>query len=69
MKFLVVIPAYNEAKTITRTIRDVLSIKGDLSILVVDDSSPDGTKAIVQEEFGAEPRVCLLYTSPSPRDS
>jgi dolichol-phosphate mannosyltransferase len=60
MKFLVVIPTYNEAKTITRTIRDVLSIKGDLSILVVDDSSPDGTKAIVQEEFGAEPRVHLL---------
>jgi dolichol-phosphate mannosyltransferase len=60
MKYLVVIPTYNEAKTITRTIKEVLSINADLSILVVDDSSPDGTRAIVQEGFGSEPRVNLL---------
>ena len=60
MKYLVVIPTYNEAKTITRTINEVLSINADLSILVVDDSSPDGTRAIVQEGFGSEPRVNLL---------
>jgi dolichol-phosphate mannosyltransferase len=60
MKYLVVIPTYNEAKTITRTIKEVLSINADLSILVVDDSSPDGTQAIVQERFGSEPSVNLL---------
>lgn len=60
MKYLVVIPTYNEARTIVRTIREVLSLKADLSILVVDDSSPDGTQAIVQDNFGAEPRVNLL---------
>ena len=60
MKYLVVIPTYNEARTIVRTIREVLSLKADLSILVVDDSSPDGTQAIVQDNFGSEPRVNLL---------
>jgi dolichol-phosphate mannosyltransferase len=60
MKYLVVIPTYNEARTIVRTIREVLSLKADLSILVVDDSSPDGTQAIVQDNFGSVPRVNLL---------
>ena len=60
MRYLVVIPTYNEAKTITRTIREVLSIDTDLSILVVDDSSPDGTQTIVLEGFDSEPRVNLL---------
>jgi dolichol-phosphate mannosyltransferase len=60
MKYLVVIPTYNEARTIVRTIREVLSLKADLSILVVDDSSPDRTQAIVQDNFGSEPRVNLL---------
>ena len=60
MRSLVVIPTYNEAKTIVRTIREVLSIESDLSILVVDDSSPDGTQAVIQQEYGSEPRVYLL---------
>jgi dolichol-phosphate mannosyltransferase len=60
MRYLVVIPTYNEVKTITRTIKEVLSINADLSILVVDDSSPDGTQTIVLEGFGSEPRVNLL---------
>jgi dolichol-phosphate mannosyltransferase len=60
MRYLVVIPTYNEVKTITRTIKEVLSINADLSILVVDDSSPDGTQTIVLEGFGSELRVNLL---------
>lgn len=60
MRYLVVIPTYNEAKTITRTIKEVLSIEAELSILVVDDSSPDGTQAVIQQEYASEPRVNLL---------
>jgi dolichol-phosphate mannosyltransferase len=60
MRYLVVIPTYNEAKTIVRTIREVLSIEAELSILVVDDSSPDGTQAVIQQEYASEPRVNLL---------
>ena len=60
MRYLVVIPTYNEAETIVRTIREVLSIEAELSILVVDDSSPDGTQAVIQQEYASEPRVNLL---------
>jgi dolichol-phosphate mannosyltransferase len=60
MKYLVVIPTYNEAETIEKTISEVLSLNSNLSILAVDDSSPDGTRAIVQSRFASEPRVNIL---------
>ena len=54
MKKLVIIPTYNEKENITSIIKAVLSLDGDFHILVVDDSSPDGTADIVrklQEQF------------------
>jgi dolichol-phosphate mannosyltransferase len=63
MKYLVVIPTYNEAKTIAKTLTEVLGLDANLSILVVDDSSPDGTQAIVKDGFGSDPRVNLLVRS------
>lgn len=49
MKSFVVMPTYNEAENIESIIRRIfeLNIPG-LSILVVDDNSPDGTNGIVQ---------------------
>ncbi len=46
---LVIIPTYNEKGNIGNIIRKVLSLPGDFNILVIDDSSPDGTAAIVNE--------------------
>jgi len=43
----VVIPTYNERENIERTVRDVLALGDRYRVLVVDDSSPDGTGAIV----------------------
>ena len=60
MKYLVVIPTYNEAEAILETVNRVLALKPELSVLVVDDSSPDGTGEIVREAFAAESRVELL---------
>ena len=60
MKHLVVIPTYNEAGTIAKTVSGVLSLDANISILVVDDSSPDGTQDIFRENFGSELRVNLL---------
>lgn len=48
MKHLVVIPSYNEAKTIETIVSEIFSLYSDISILVVDDSSPDGTADIVR---------------------
>lgn len=60
MKYLVVIPTYNEAEAILETVSRVLALKPELSVLVVDDSSPDGTREIVREAFATESRVELL---------
>lgn len=60
MKGCVVIPTYNEADNIGRLVPLILARDPGLSVLVVDDSSPDGTGAVVRElpEFGR--RVQLL---------
>lgn len=54
MEKLVIIPTYNEKENIEAIIRAVLGLGQGFQILVVDDSSPDGTAKIVerlQEEF------------------
>jgi len=56
------IPTYNEAENIQSLIREIIALplSGDLHILVVDDSSPDGTGDLVQKAAAADPRVHLL---------
>lgn len=46
---VVVIPTYNERENIERVVRDVLAQGEVYRVLVVDDSSPDGTAAIVTQ--------------------
>lgn len=48
MKKLVIIPTYNEKENIAAIIDAVLALQQDFNILVVDDSSPDGTADIVR---------------------
>ncbi|MBX0334452.1 polyprenol monophosphomannose synthase [Pontibacter sp. HSC-14F20] len=51
---LVIIPTYNEKENIEAIIRKVMSLPHPFDLLIVDDSSPDGTADIVrtlQQEF------------------
>lgn len=48
-KSLVIIPTYNEVENIRDIINEVLKLEKDLHVLVVDDSSPDGTAAAVRK--------------------
>lgn len=53
-KNLVIIPTYNEKENIEKMVRKVFSLDTPFHILIVEDSSPDGTGAIVkalQQEF------------------
>jgi len=57
---LVIIPTYNERENVERLCREVLAQGDSIDVLVVDDSSPDGTAAIVESLCSTEPRVHLL---------
>jgi dolichol-phosphate mannosyltransferase len=61
-KVVVMIPTYNERENIGGLVRDILAlrIEHDLSVLVVDDDSPDGTAGEVTDISGRDPRVRLL---------
>lgn len=48
MKKLVIIPTYNEKENIENIISAVFALDEGFHILIVDDSSPDGTGEIVQ---------------------
>ena len=42
-KSLIIIPTYNEIDNINLMVNKLFSISNELHVLVVDDSSPDGT--------------------------
>ncbi|MDR0373422.1 MAG: polyprenol monophosphomannose synthase [Nitrososphaerota archaeon] len=49
-KIGVILPTYDEADNIDKLIEDIENLNLDASIMVIDDSSPDGTAQIVQEK-------------------
>ncbi|MEG2510241.1 MAG: glycosyltransferase, partial [Chryseobacterium sp.] len=49
MKKLVIIPTYNEKENIEKIISAVFALEDEFHVLVVDDSSPDGTANIVKD--------------------
>jgi len=53
-KTVVVLPTFNEAASLPEVMNRILKLPLSLDILVVDDSSPDGTAILVKEhpEFG-----------------
>ncbi len=56
---LVIVPTYNEVDNIQKFIDSVFIIDG-LSLLVVDDNSPDGTAKIVESNFENYQNLHLL---------
>jgi dolichol-phosphate mannosyltransferase len=58
---LVIVPTYNERENILKLIDAVLAQSPILDILVVDDGSPDGTGAIVDERVAADSRVHVIH--------
>src|ERR1700758_1543052 len=56
-KLSVVIPVYNEERWIREVVRRVRAVAIPKEVLIVDDCSKDGTRAILQELEGGEVRV------------
>lgn len=49
MKITVVLPTYNEAENLPKLVSALFSLPLNLSVLVVDDNSPDGTGALAEK--------------------
>ncbi|MDH5598678.1 MAG: polyprenol monophosphomannose synthase [Cyclobacteriaceae bacterium] len=61
---LVIIPTYNEKENIADIIQAVFSLNSPMDVLIVDDSSPDGTADIVkniQSELSASDKKHQLH--------
>ena len=49
MEKLIVIPTYNEKENINRILHAIFELNDGFHVLVIDDSSPDGTAEIVRQ--------------------
>jgi dolichol-phosphate mannosyltransferase len=58
---LIIVPTYNERENIRRLIDTVLVQDARIDMLVVDDGSPDGTGALVDEIVATNDRVHVLH--------
>ena len=58
---LVIIPTYNERENVLKIIDAVLAQSPILDVLIVDDGSPDGTGALVDERAAVDSRVHIIH--------
>lgn len=57
---LVIVPTFNERDNISPLIASLLESVAEADVLVVDDSSPDGTQEVAKRLTASNPRVHLL---------
>ena len=62
MRITVVVPTYNEAENIPKLVSALFSLPLDLSLLIVDDNSPDGTGELAEKLSRENPgRIEVLH--------
>lgn len=60
MKSVIILPTYNERENVGLLIKEIFSVLPEISILVVDDNSPDGTGKAVLDLVNQYPNLELL---------
>lgn len=60
-RVLMVVPTYNERDNLGWIVGRLRSAQPEVEVLVVDDSSPDGTGALADELAAADPGVHVLH--------
>ena len=61
LRTLVIVPTYNEVENLPALVPAILDVDPDLDILVVDDSSPDGTGELADAIAARDERVKVLH--------
>ena len=59
-KTLVFAPTFNERETVVELLDSILRLPVPVDVLIVDDSSTDGTTEYLQSRSGAEPRLKII---------
>lgn len=59
-KALIIIPTYDELENLPKLLPEVLSKDENIAVLIIDDSSPDGTADWVKKEAEKNPRIKLI---------
>lgn len=57
---LLIIPTYNEAESIVKTIRGIYEFIPNIDILIIDDNSPDGTADILKYEKRNNKKITIM---------
>jgi len=61
LRISIVIPTYNEAENLPRLLEALFALPLDISILVVDDGSPDGTGSLVEDLARSNPKLTVIH--------
>ena len=65
----VIVPARNEARNIERCVSSILSTTyPSVEVLVIDDSSTDGTADVARRAIGGDQRARVVQSEPLPED-
>lgn len=57
---LLIIPTYNEIDNISKMLEMLEQLYPELSILIIDDGSPDGTAEVVKQKQATNPKIHLM---------
>jgi len=63
LRTLVILPTYNEKDSLEETVSQLLTAQPNVSVLIVDDASPDGTGAIANSLSENDARISVLHRS------
>jgi len=61
LKTAVLMPCYNELSSIEATVADLFKYQPAVSLLIIDDNSPDGTGVLADRIAALDPRVAVLH--------
>ena len=61
MKTLVIIPTYNESENIERIVPEILERDPSIDVLIVDDSSPDGTGELADKMAEKNSKIFVIH--------
>ena len=56
-KFVVIIPCFNEIKTILKVVQDIYELELDLKIFLIDDGSTDNFKNIDFSKYKSKIKI------------